>query len=126
MELRFVKSESTFSYFEALESYLHKHGRPVAFYSDKHTVFRVAKEDAKGGARITQFGRALSELNIEILVLFLIRLPGFLEATARHAIYGGQWRRLDRRLSGLLDRRRVRSAAAFTLGLNGYACIRHA
>jgi len=47
MELRFVQSESTFSYFEALESYLQKHGRPVAFYSDKHTVFRVAKEDAK-------------------------------------------------------------------------------
>lgn len=34
MELRFVKSESTFSYFEALESYLLAHGRPVAFYSD--------------------------------------------------------------------------------------------
>ena len=50
MELRFVTSESTFSYFEALESYLHTHDRPVAFYSDKHTVFRVAKEDAKGGA----------------------------------------------------------------------------
>ena len=46
-----MKSESTFSYFEALEGYLHNHGRPVAFYSDKHTVFRVAKEDAKGGAR---------------------------------------------------------------------------
>ncbi|WP_339912509.1 ISNCY family transposase, partial [Sulfitobacter litoralis] len=50
MELRFVRSESTFSYFEALESYLLEHGRPVAFYSDKHTVFRVAKEDAKAGA----------------------------------------------------------------------------
>jgi len=67
MEPRFVKSESTFSYFEALESYLLKHGRPVAFYSDKHTVFRVAKQDAKGGARMTQFGRALNELNVEIL-----------------------------------------------------------
>ena len=31
MELRFVPSESTFSYFEALESYLGRHGRPVAF-----------------------------------------------------------------------------------------------
>ena len=40
MELRFVTSESTFSYFEALESYLGRHGRPVAFYSDKHSVFR--------------------------------------------------------------------------------------
>ncbi len=58
---------STFSYFETLERYLHNQGRPAAFYSDKHTVFRVAKEDAKSGARITQFGRALSELNIEIL-----------------------------------------------------------
>lgn len=43
MELRFVPSESTFSYFTALESYLRKHGRPVAFFSDKHTVFRVPK-----------------------------------------------------------------------------------
>ena len=34
MELRFVQSESTFSYFAALESSLLKHGRPVAFYSD--------------------------------------------------------------------------------------------
>ena len=51
MKLRFVKSESTFSYFEALESYLLNHGRPVAFYSDKHTVFRVAcvfRDDAPG------------------------------------------------------------------------------
>ncbi|MDR6310047.1 transposase [Pacificitalea manganoxidans] len=38
MHLQFVKSESTFSYFGALERYLEAHGRPVAFYSDKHTV----------------------------------------------------------------------------------------
>ncbi len=43
MEFRFMKSECTFSYFEALESYLHTHGRPVAFYGDKNTVFRVAR-----------------------------------------------------------------------------------
>ena len=67
MQLRFVKSESTFSYFEALELYLKKHGRPVAFYSDKHTVFRVAQKDAKSGHGMTQFGRALNALNIEIL-----------------------------------------------------------
>ncbi len=67
MALRFVLSESTFSYFAALDSYLRAHGRPVAFYSDKHSVFRVAKQDAKSGSGITQFGRALSELNIEIL-----------------------------------------------------------
>jgi hypothetical protein len=31
MHLEFVTSESTFSYFGALESYLQKHGCPVAF-----------------------------------------------------------------------------------------------
>ncbi|RWY81258.1 ISNCY family transposase, partial [Rhizobium sp. WSM1325] len=46
---------------------LRDHGAPVAFYSDKHSVFRVAKKEAKGGQGMTQFGRALCELNIEIL-----------------------------------------------------------
>ncbi|TXH82475.1 MAG: ISNCY family transposase [Rhizobium sp.] len=67
MQLRFVRSESAFTYFEALKLYLQRHGAPIAFYSDKHSVFRVAKKDAKGGQGMTQFGRALCELNIEIL-----------------------------------------------------------
>lgn len=83
MQLRFVKSESTFSYFEALEGYLADHGRPVAFHSDKHTVFRVVKDDAKGGARITQFGRALSELNIEILCANSSQAKGRVERANR-------------------------------------------
>jgi hypothetical protein len=67
MELMFVKSESTFAYFDALERYLGCHGKPVAFYSDKHTIFRVAKQDSANGDGITQFGRALTSLNIEII-----------------------------------------------------------
>lgn len=67
MQLRFVRSESAFTYFEALALYLQRHGAPIAFYSDKHSVFRVAKKDARGGQGMTQFGRALCELNIEIL-----------------------------------------------------------
>ncbi len=67
MQLRFVRSESAFTYFEALSLYLEEHGAPIAFYSDKHSVFRVAKKDSKGGQGMTQFGRALSELHIEIL-----------------------------------------------------------
>ena len=67
MQLRFVTSESAFAYFEALQGYLEAHGCPVAFYSDKHSVFRVARKEAKGGQGMTQFGRALVELNIELL-----------------------------------------------------------
>ena len=82
MELRFVKSESTFSYFEALESYLLKHGRPVAFYSDKHTVFRVPKPN-EHMTGMTQFGRALAELNIEIICANSSQAKGRVECANR-------------------------------------------
>ena len=39
----------------------------MAFYSDKASIFRVAASEAKKTAGITQFGRALFELNIDIL-----------------------------------------------------------
>jgi hypothetical protein len=60
MELRFVASESTFSYCEALKAYLGRHGKPVAFYSDKHSIFRVSNENAANGDGMTQFGQALT------------------------------------------------------------------
>jgi hypothetical protein len=66
MHLSFVASESAFSYFQATRAYLEDHGKPIALYSDKHSVFRTNKpEQAEGG--MTQFGRALHELNIDIL-----------------------------------------------------------
>jgi hypothetical protein len=83
MQLRFVTSESTFSYFEALDLYLAVHGRPVAFYSDKHTVFRVAKQSAKFGHGMTQFGRALNALNIEILCANSSQAKGRVERANR-------------------------------------------
>ena len=39
----------------------------MAFYSDKHGVFRVNQEGATGGDGMTQFGRALDALNIDII-----------------------------------------------------------
>jgi hypothetical protein len=66
MLLRFVASESAFSYFVATRAYLEAHGKPVALYSDKHGVFRVNSPGPKG-CDVTQFGRALCELNIDII-----------------------------------------------------------
>jgi hypothetical protein len=57
MTLRFVVSESAFDYFRTTRAYLETHGKPVAFYSDKHNIFRV--NNGEGGNRVTQFGRAL-------------------------------------------------------------------
>ena len=83
MQLRFVPSESAFAYFEALQGYLETHGRPIAFYSDKHSVFRATQKDAKGGQGMTQFGRALAELNIEILCANSSQAKGRVERANR-------------------------------------------
>ena len=83
MQLLFVRSESAFTYFDALDLYLRRHGRPVAFYSDKHSVFRVAKKDALHGQGMTQFGRALSELSIEILCANSSQAKGRVERVNR-------------------------------------------
>src|SRR5271165_5428342 len=67
MQVRFVASESAFDYFRTTRAYLEQHGKPVALYSDKHGIFRVNNKDAIGGDGITQFGRALAALNIDII-----------------------------------------------------------
>jgi len=67
MQLRFVASASTFDYFRTIRAYLAEHGKPVALYSDRHGIFRVNAKDAIGGDRVTQFGRALMDLNIDII-----------------------------------------------------------
>ena len=63
MALHFTATESTFSYFEATRHYLEQHGKPVALYSDKASVFHCNSHSATPGKGVTQFGRALYELN---------------------------------------------------------------
>jgi len=67
MKAQFVPSESIWSYFSLTESYIQEHGRPRAFYVDKHSVFRVNIEGALSGRGVTQFGRAMKELGIELI-----------------------------------------------------------
>jgi len=78
MELRFVASESTFDYFASTRAYLERHGKPVAFYSDKASIFRVNRPEARGTG-LTQFGRALSELNIDIICAHTPQAKGRVE-----------------------------------------------
>ncbi|RCJ03160.1 ISNCY family transposase, partial [Cupriavidus necator] len=67
MQLLFVPSESTPAYFTATRAYVERHGKPMAFYSDKAGIFRVNARDNAEGRGYTQFGRALFELNIDSL-----------------------------------------------------------
>lgn len=79
MHLRFVETESTFDYFVAARTYLERYGKPIAFYSDKHATFRVNKADATGGNGMTQFGRALHQLNIDIICANIPQAKGRVE-----------------------------------------------
>ena len=68
MELWFVPEETTFAYFEASRHYFERYGKPVAFYSDKHGIFRVNQPRPLGTTTgLTQFGRAMHELDIQII-----------------------------------------------------------
>jgi hypothetical protein len=64
LALHFTATESTFSYFEATRAYLEHFGKPVALYSDKASVFRGTRAATTGNS-VTQFGRAMYELNID-------------------------------------------------------------
>jgi hypothetical protein len=83
VRLRFVVSESTDSYLRAVHTYVVAFGCPVAFYSDKHTVFRTNRSNAPGGTGMTQFGRALAELNIEIICANSSQAKGRVERVNR-------------------------------------------
>lgn len=72
LELRFVEVESTHAYFQALNSYLLKCGRPASMYSDKHSIFKINTSSNGSSCKTespsnTQLGRALEELGIELI-----------------------------------------------------------
>ena len=74
--LELSPTETTQSYFRLIEHYLLEFGMPRAIYADKHSIFQVnhsgsldhkkpSKSDPTEG--LTQFGRAMKELNIELI-----------------------------------------------------------
>jgi hypothetical protein len=68
LELLFVPDETFFAYCEASRHYFERYGKPVAFYSDKHGIFRINSEQPiVTGTGMTQFGRAMKDLDIQII-----------------------------------------------------------
>ena len=71
---RFVPHDSTEENMRLLWTYLERHGRPVAFYTDKASLFRTAPKIARDQKQLpreelkdsppTQIGRALQDLGI--------------------------------------------------------------
>ena len=87
VHLQFVRSESTDCYLTAVHAYVIAFGCPVAFYSHKHSVFRINQSNAPGSIGMTQFGRALAELDIEIICANSSRAKGRVERVNRTLQY---------------------------------------
>ena len=68
----FVKVEDTWTLLRTTKRYLERQGRPVAFYVDKDSIYRVNRqasieEQLQDTAPLTQFTRAMTELGIEVI-----------------------------------------------------------
>lgn len=76
--LYFAPSEAMHTYFLATKQHITRYGKPVAFYSDKFSVFKVNAKTNQNTI-MTQFGRALYELNIDLLCANTCQAKGRVE-----------------------------------------------
>jgi Helix-turn-helix domain len=64
---RFYTEGTVLTHMDLLSRWLRRHGRPLALYTDRHSIFEPQdKGKALPGAQ-TQFGRALGELGIDLI-----------------------------------------------------------
>ena len=63
--LHFAPAETTWAYFTLLRQTITSYGRPLALYSDRHAIFRAP--NGLNTPPQTQLGRALEELDIELI-----------------------------------------------------------
>lgn len=66
LALYFAPEETTLAYFQLMRAYLTRCGRPLGLYTDRSSIFRLTAETSNGET-LTQFGRAMQELNIELI-----------------------------------------------------------
>ena len=64
---KFVPVENYFNYGELCKEYFREHGLPKAFYSDKFSVFRSNRKQDLKYEPVTQFQRALSVLDVDLI-----------------------------------------------------------
>lgn len=76
----FGKSETTIGYMNLVQSHVQQYGRPLAYYSDKHSIFRTTSHTSLD-RRIqdTQFHRALRSLQIELICAHSSQAKGRVE-----------------------------------------------
>src|SRR5581483_3216787 len=64
---RFYPAGTTEAHLDLLGRWLRQHGRPLAVYTDRHSIFEPQDKGKALPDAETQFGRALRELGIELI-----------------------------------------------------------
>ncbi len=83
---RFYPAETTQAYMDLLGRYLRKHGRMVAMYVDRDSIFRAEDKDGDDPRPTpTQFSRALGELQIELILANTPQAKGRIERSFQTA-----------------------------------------
>jgi hypothetical protein len=75
----FVPVEETEAYMMTLRRYIKKHGRPVALYADKHSIFYISDKEKLEEGELTQFGRVVKTLDIELIAAHSPQAKGRVE-----------------------------------------------
>jgi transposase len=84
MDGEFADYEGTFTLFAATEHYLSLYGKPLSLYVDKHSTFTINRqatieEGLKDQKPLTQFGRAMEDLRIELILAHSPQAKGRVE-----------------------------------------------
>jgi hypothetical protein len=64
---RFYEAATVEAHMDLLQRWLRRFGRPIALYSDRHSIFEPQDKGKALADAETQFGRALRELGIELI-----------------------------------------------------------
>jgi hypothetical protein len=64
---RFYPAGTVETHLDLLGTWLRQHGRPRAIYTDRHSIFEPQDKGRALPDGVTQFGRALSELDVELI-----------------------------------------------------------
>jgi len=81
---RFTEQDTTEENLRTFGGWLRRYGRPLAHYTDKNSIFRMAgaaaiREQLRGEGARSQFGRALRELGIEWIAAHSPQAKGRIE-----------------------------------------------
>jgi transposase len=74
----FYVGETVENYMDLTERWLRRHGRPLALYTDRDSVFQ-SQSQGRAVEGITQFGRALKTLGIELILAYSPQAKGRVE-----------------------------------------------